>query len=51
MSHSHETVIAQVYWYREGDLPPKLRYLIIYIMCSIVVLCICSIVYLERMHR
>ncbi|EGD78346.1 hypothetical protein PTSG_09412 [Salpingoeca rosetta] len=39
-----------VLWYREGDLPPRFRYLIAYITCSIVVLCISSIVYFRRVH-
>eukprot|EP00043_Microstomoeca_roanoka_P015459 m.154960 g.154960 ORF g.154960 m.154960 type:complete len:128 (-) comp16264_c1_seq7:1687-2070(-) len=40
-----------VLWYREGDLPPKFRYLIGYIMLSIVMLCCCSIVYFKQIHE
>ena len=42
--------LVQVWWYREGDLPPKFRYLIAYITASIVIMCICSIVYFRQIH-
>eukprot|EP00039_Didymoeca_costata_P032789 m.39367 g.39367 ORF g.39367 m.39367 type:complete len:118 (+) comp9543_c0_seq1:221-574(+) len=40
--------IVLVKWFRDGDLHPKFRYLIGYMMCSIVLLCVCATVYFYR---
>ncbi|KAL2308938.1 hypothetical protein Nmel_005111, partial [Mimus melanotis] len=37
-----------IYWYRQGDLEPKFRNLIYYILFSIVMLCICANLYFHE---
>ena len=39
---------VQVKWFRQGDLHPKFRFLIGYMMVSIVFLCICGLVYFHN---
>lgn len=41
----------QIYWYRQGDLEPKFRNLIYYMLCSIVLLCICANLYFHDVGR
>ncbi|KAI1239487.1 transmembrane protein 243, partial [Lamprotornis superbus] len=40
-----------IYWYRQGDLEPKFRNLIYYILFSIVMLCICANLYFHEVER
>lgn len=43
-----------VYWFRNGDLHPKFRYLIGYMMVSIILLCVIGIVYFyheDKVHE
>jgi hypothetical protein len=42
------TPLPQVFWFRKGDLDPKFRLLIGYMMISIIVLCICAIVFFRK---
>lgn len=35
----------QIFWYRQGDLEPKFRNLIYYMLVSIVLLCLCANLY------
>lgn len=37
-----------IYWYRQGDIDPKFRYLIYYNAFTILLLCICSLSYCFR---
>ncbi|KAB5541995.1 hypothetical protein PHYPO_G00086340 [Pangasianodon hypophthalmus] len=39
------SVLVLIFWYRQGDLEPKFRNLIYYMLCSIVLLCICANLY------
>ncbi|KAL4659504.1 transmembrane protein 243 [Arapaima gigas] len=39
------SAMVLIYWYRQGDLEPKFRNLIYYILGSIVMLCICANLY------
>ena len=38
-------VVTQVYWYRQGELDPKFRKLLIYNAFVLIVLCICANLY------
>lgn len=40
-----------IYWYRQGDLEPKFRNLIYYILFSIVMLCICANLYFHEVGK
>ncbi|XP_021240104.1 transmembrane protein 243 isoform X2 [Numida meleagris] len=40
-----------IYWYRQGDLEPKFRSLIYYILFSIVMLCICANLYFHEVGK
>ncbi|XP_027758877.1 transmembrane protein 243 [Empidonax traillii] len=40
-----------IYWYRQGDLEPKFRNLIYYILFSIVMLCICANLYFHEVDK
>ncbi|XP_067144895.1 transmembrane protein 243-like [Centruroides vittatus] len=42
VSASH---LILIYWYRQGDIDPKFRYLIYYNAVTIMLLCICSLCY------
>ncbi len=44
-------LLSQIYWYRQGDLEPKFRNLIYYMLCSIVLLCICANLYFHDVGR
>ncbi|KAF7693879.1 transmembrane protein 243b [Silurus meridionalis] len=39
------SVLILIFWYRQGDLEPKFRNLIYYMLFSIVLLCICANLY------
>lgn len=45
------SVLVLIYWYRQGDLEPKFRNLIYYMLCSIVLLCICANLYFHDVGR
>ncbi|KAF3859357.1 hypothetical protein F7725_021756 [Dissostichus mawsoni] len=38
-------VFFAIYWYRQGDLEPKFRNLIYYMLASILLLCLCANLY------
>nr|XP_056702067.1 transmembrane protein 243 isoform X2 [Euleptes europaea] len=40
-----------IYWYRQGDLEPKFRNLIYYILFSIIMLCICANLYFHEVGK
>ncbi|XP_065599784.1 transmembrane protein 243 isoform X1 [Cyrtonyx montezumae] len=40
-----------IYWYQQGDLEPKFRSLIYYILFSIVMLCICANLYFHEVGK
>eukprot|EP00048_Salpingoeca_helianthica_P002386 m.56884 g.56884 ORF g.56884 m.56884 type:complete len:110 (+) comp12067_c0_seq3:1265-1594(+) len=40
--------LVLVFWFRNGDLGPKFRYLIVYMMFAIMLLCACAIVYFYK---
>eukprot|EP00051_Salpingoeca_urceolata_P011514 m.142796 g.142796 ORF g.142796 m.142796 type:complete len:113 (+) comp17147_c0_seq1:2060-2398(+) len=42
--------LVLVQWFRAGNLAPKFRFLICYQMVSIIMLCVCALVYFYR-HR
>lgn len=42
---------CQIVWYRQGELEPKFRNLIYYMLCSIVLLCICANLYFHDVGR
>lgn len=37
--------VLQIFWYRQGNLEPKFRNLIYFMLASIVLLCICANLY------
>uniref|UniRef100_A0A8C1Y5D4 Transmembrane protein 243, mitochondrial b n=1 Tax=Cyprinus carpio TaxID=7962 RepID=A0A8C1Y5D4_CYPCA len=45
------SVLVLIHWYRQGDLEPKFRNLIYYMLCSIVLLCICANLYFHDVGR
>nr|XP_048289535.1 transmembrane protein 243 isoform X2 [Myodes glareolus] len=51
ISLSSITACILIYWYRQGDLEPKFRNLIYYILFSIVMLCICANLYFHDVGR
>nr|XP_010343229.1 transmembrane protein 243 isoform X1 [Saimiri boliviensis boliviensis] len=51
ISLSSITACILIYWYRQGDLEPKFRKLIYYIIFSIVMLCICANLYFHDVGR
>ncbi|KAM6435784.1 transmembrane protein 243 isoform 2-T7 [Liasis olivaceus] len=40
-----------IYWYRQGDLEPKFRNLIYYVLFSIIMLCICANLYFHEVGK
>ncbi|KAJ8261961.1 hypothetical protein GJAV_G00160470 [Gymnothorax javanicus] len=44
-------VVILIFWYRQGDLEPKFRNLIYYILCSIVLLCMCANLYFHDVGK
>nr|XP_006236064.1 transmembrane protein 243 isoform X2 [Rattus norvegicus] len=44
-------LVTLIYWYRQGDLEPKFRNLIYYILFSIIMLCICANLYFHDVGR
>ncbi|XP_033614057.1 transmembrane protein 243 [Fukomys damarensis] len=51
ISLSSATACILIYWYRQGDLEPKFRSLIYYILFSIIMLCICANLYFHNVGR
>ncbi|KAF7246624.1 hypothetical protein EYD10_07504 [Varanus komodoensis] len=45
------TTLTCIYWYRQGDLEPKFRNLIYYILFSIIMLCICANLYFHEVGK
>ncbi|XP_053572477.1 transmembrane protein 243 [Bombina bombina] len=45
------TALILIFWYRQGDLEPKFRKLIYYILFSIVMLCICANLYFHDVGK
>lgn len=44
-------VLVLIFWYRQGDLEPKFRNLIYYILGSVVLLCICANLYFHDVGK
>ncbi|XP_010876772.1 transmembrane protein 243b [Esox lucius] len=42
------SVMVLIAWYRQGDLDPKFRKLIYYMLASIILLCLCANLYFHR---
>ena len=51
ISLSSITACMLFYWYRQGDLEPKFRNLIYYILFSIIMLCICANLYFHDVGK
>uniref|UniRef100_A0A452QJQ2 Transmembrane protein 243 n=1 Tax=Ursus americanus TaxID=9643 RepID=A0A452QJQ2_URSAM len=51
ISLSSITACILIYWYRQGDLEPKFRNLIYYILFSIIMLCVCANLYFHDVGR
>ncbi|XP_054581887.1 transmembrane protein 243 [Eptesicus fuscus] len=51
ISLSTITACILIYWYRQGDLEPKFRNLIYYILFSITMLCICANLYFHDVGK
>ncbi|KAL0964886.1 hypothetical protein UPYG_G00273900 [Umbra pygmaea] len=45
------SVMVLIVWYRQGDLEPKFRKLIYYMLASIVLLCLCANLYFHNVGR
>uniref|UniRef100_A0A3Q1D630 Transmembrane protein 243, mitochondrial a n=1 Tax=Amphiprion ocellaris TaxID=80972 RepID=A0A3Q1D630_AMPOC len=45
------STIVLIFWYRQGDLEPKFRNLIYYMLASIVLLCLCANLYFHDVSR
>ncbi|XP_062383669.1 transmembrane protein 243b [Sardina pilchardus] len=45
------SVLVLIFWYRQGDLEPKFRKLIYYMLSSIALLCICANLYFHDVGR
>ncbi|CAI9542747.1 unnamed protein product [Staurois parvus] len=45
------TSLILIFWYRQGDLEPKFRNLIYYILFSVVMLCICANLYFHDVGK
>ncbi|PIO27812.1 hypothetical protein AB205_0038340 [Aquarana catesbeiana] len=45
------TGLILIFWYRQGDLEPKFRNLIYYILFSLVLLCICANLYFHDVGK
>uniref|UniRef100_H3D569 Transmembrane protein 243, mitochondrial b n=1 Tax=Tetraodon nigroviridis TaxID=99883 RepID=H3D569_TETNG len=45
------STIVLIFWYRQGDLEPKFRNLIYYMLASIVLLCLCANLYFHNVRR
>lgn len=43
--------ILQIFWYRQGDLEPKFRRMIIYNAFTIILLCVCGNLYFHNILR
>uniref|UniRef100_A0A3Q3WBH1 Uncharacterized protein n=1 Tax=Mola mola TaxID=94237 RepID=A0A3Q3WBH1_MOLML len=44
------STIVLIFWYRQGDLEPKFRNLIYYMLVSIVLLCLCANLYFHNVR-
>ncbi|OXB58554.1 hypothetical protein ASZ78_007093 [Callipepla squamata] len=44
-------VLLVIYWYQQGDLEPKFRSLIYYILFSIIMLCVCANLYFHEVGK
>lgn len=44
------STIVLIFWYRQGDLEPKFRNLIYYMLASIVLLCLCANLYFHSVR-
>ncbi|XP_028305757.1 transmembrane protein 243b [Gouania willdenowi] len=42
------SALVLIFWYRQGDLEPKFRKLIYYMLLSIVLLCLCANLYFHN---
>ncbi|XP_047683836.1 transmembrane protein 243 isoform X2 [Prionailurus viverrinus] len=51
ISLSSITACILIYWYRQGDLEPKFRNLIYYILFSLIMLCICANLYFHDVGK
>ncbi|KAG5261460.1 hypothetical protein AALO_G00284490 [Alosa alosa] len=45
------SVLVLIFWYRQGDLEPKFRKLIYYMLISIALLCVCANLYFHDVGR
>ncbi|XP_055009364.1 transmembrane protein 243b [Boleophthalmus pectinirostris] len=45
------STIVLIFWYRQGDLEPKFRKLIYYMLASIVLLCLCANLYFHDVNK
>ncbi|XP_028668338.1 transmembrane protein 243-like [Erpetoichthys calabaricus] len=45
------SVIILIFWYRQGNLEPKFRILIYYILISIINLCVCANLYIHEVGK
>ncbi|XP_066525306.1 transmembrane protein 243b [Hoplias malabaricus] len=45
------SVVVLIFWYRRGELEPKFRNLIYYMLGSIVLLCVCANLYFHDVGR
>ncbi|MEE6481500.1 hypothetical protein FKM82_012885 [Ascaphus truei] len=45
------SLLVLIFWYRQGDLEPKFRNLIYYILFSVVMLCICANLYFHDVGK
>ncbi|XP_029471080.1 transmembrane protein 243 isoform X2 [Rhinatrema bivittatum] len=48
---SSVTALILIFWYRQGDLEPKFRNLIYYILFSVIMLCICANLYFHDVGK
>ncbi|KAG2459807.1 TM243 protein, partial [Polypterus senegalus] len=45
------SAVILIFWYRQGDLEPKFRNLIYYILFTIVMLCVCANLYFHDVGK
>ncbi|KAK1790369.1 hypothetical protein P4O66_014274 [Electrophorus voltai] len=45
------SVMVLIFWYRQGDLEPKFRNLIYYMLFSVALLCICANLYFHEVGQ
>uniref|UniRef100_A0A3B3ZM92 Uncharacterized protein n=1 Tax=Periophthalmus magnuspinnatus TaxID=409849 RepID=A0A3B3ZM92_9GOBI len=45
------STIVLIFWYRQGDLEPKFRKLIYYMLASTVLLCLCANLYFHDVNK